>query len=190
MTDLAKFPGAVEARWSSGSPTLAVSGGIFLEGGQWGVWEGRLAVATLKDSRLRLFEFTPNGDFVSQVVVPELDGAFDRLRTPMMGPDGALYVTTSNGGGRDRILRIATEEVGEDPSEITEGDLEGRRLTLRLAGEDGTARSIEVRFGEGNRFEQTEKEAGTAPDGNASRSGTYTYEKTGLRMGTVRPGLR
>ena len=186
MTDLAKFPGAVEARWSSGSPTLAVSGGIFLEGGQWGVWEGRLAVATLRDSRLRLFEFTPNGDFVSQVVVPELDGAFDRLRTPMMGPDGALYVTTSNGGGRDRILRIATEEVGEDPSEITEGDLEGRRLTLRLAGEDGTARSIEVRFGEGNRFEQTEKEAGTAPDGNASRSGTYTYEKTGLRMGTVR----
>ena len=186
MTDLVKFPGAVEARWSSGSPTLAVSGGIFLEGGQWGVWEGRLAVATLRDSRLRLFEFTPNGDFVSQVVVPELDGAFDRLRTPMMGPDGALYVTTSNGGGRDRILRIATEEVGEDPSEITEGDLEGRRLTLRLAGEDGTARSIEVRFGEGNRFEQTEKEAGTAPDGNASRSGTYTYEKTGLRMGTVR----
>ena len=186
MTDLVKFPGAVEARWSSGSPTLAVSGGIFLEGKQWGVWEGRLAVATLRDSKLRLFEFTPNGDFVSQVVVPEFDGAFDRLRTPMMGPDGALYVTTSNGGGRDRILRIATEEVGEDPSEITEGDLEGRRLTLRLAGEDGTARSIEVRFGEGNRFEQTEKEAGTAPDGNASRSGTYTYEKTGLRMGTVR----
>ena len=25
----------------------------------------------------------------------------------MMGPDGALYVTTSNGGGNDRILRIA-----------------------------------------------------------------------------------
>ena len=186
MTDLAKFPDAVEARWSSGSPTLAVSGGIFLEGRQWGVWEGRLAVATLRDSRLRLFEFTPNGDFVSQVIVPELDGAFGRLRTPMMGPDGALYVTTSEGGGRDRILRIATEEVGEDPSEITEGDLEWRRLTLRLAGEDGTARSIEVRFGEGNRFEQTEKEAGTAPEGNASRSGTYTYEKTGLRMGTVR----
>ena len=110
MTDLVKFPDAVEAQWSSGSTTLATSGGIFLEGAQWGVWEGRLAVATLKDSKLRLFEFTPEGDFVSQVVVSELDGAYGRLRTPMMGPDGALYVTTSNGSGQDRILRIIKDE--------------------------------------------------------------------------------
>ena len=110
MTDLVKFPGAIEAQWSSGSTTLATSGGIFLEGAQWGVWEGRLAVATLKDSKLRLFEFTPEGDFVSQVVVSELDGAYGRLRTPMMGPDGALYVTTSNGSGQDRILRIIKDE--------------------------------------------------------------------------------
>ncbi len=110
MTDLVKFPDAVEAKWSSGSTTLATSGGIFLEGAQWGVWEGRLAVATLKDSKLRLFEFTPEGDFVSQVVVSELDGAYGRLRTPMMGPDGALYVTTSNGSGQDRILRIIKDD--------------------------------------------------------------------------------
>ena len=110
MTDLVKFPGAIEAQWSSGSTTLATSGGIFLEGAQWGVWEGRLAVATLKDSKLRLFEFTPEGDFVSQVIVSELDGAYGRLRTPMMGPDGALYVTTSNGSGQDRILRIIKDE--------------------------------------------------------------------------------
>ena len=106
MTDLVKFPGAVEAKWSSGSATLATSGAVFLEGGQWGVWEGRLAVATLRDSKLRLFEFTPDGAFVSQVILPELDGTFGRLRTPMLGPDGALYVTTSNGGGADRILRV------------------------------------------------------------------------------------
>ena len=109
MTDLEKFPDAVEAKWSSGSSILANSGGIFLEGEQWGVWEGRLAVATLKDRKLRLFEFTPDGAFVSQVIVPELDGTFGRLRTPMLGPDGALYVTTSNGGGADRILRIAED---------------------------------------------------------------------------------
>ena len=183
MTDRAKFPGAVEARWSSGSPTLAVSGGIFLEGSQWGIWEGRLAVATLRDNRLRLFEFTPEGDFVGQVVVPELDRSFGRLRTPMMGPDGALYVTTSNDGGRDLILRVAsaeaTEEVGDDPADLTEADLEDRRLTLNLTGEDGATRTFALRFGEGNRFEQTEL-------GAASRSGTFTYEKTGPRMGTVR----
>ncbi|MDE2667387.1 MAG: PQQ-dependent sugar dehydrogenase [Acidobacteriota bacterium] len=183
MTDRVKFPRAVEAKWSSGSPTLAVSGGIFLEGKQWGVWEGRLAVATLRDSRLRLFEFTSEGAFVGQVIVSELDRSYGRLRTPMMGPDGALYVTTSNGGGRDLILRVAsaesTEEVVDDPAELTEADLEDRRLTLNVAGEGGAARTLELRFGEGNRFEQTES-------GAASRSGTITYEKTGPRMGTVR----
>ena len=179
MTDRVKFPGAIEARWSSGSPTLAVSGGIFLEGRQWGTWEGRLAVATLRDSKLRLFEFTPEGHFVSQVIVPELDGAFGRLRTPMLGPDGALYVTTSNGGGRDRILRIASEEMVEDPADFTGTDLEGRRLTLRLAGDRGAGRTLELQFGAGDRFEQAES-------GAASRSGAFTYEKTGPDMGTVR----
>ena len=48
MTDLAKFPSARQARWSSGFPTLATSGAVFLDGPQWGEWEGRLAVATLK----------------------------------------------------------------------------------------------------------------------------------------------
>ena len=143
MTDRVKYPDAVEAKWSSGSPTLAVSGGIFLEGKQWGVWEGRLAVATLRDSRLRLFEFTPDGDFVSQVIVAELDRSYGRLRTPMMGPDGALYVTTSNGRGRDRILRIASEleVIEEDPEEFTEVDLEGRRLTLKTVGRGGACES-------------------------------------------------
>ena len=79
MTDLVKFPGAVEARWSSGSSTRATSGGIFLEGARWGVWEGRLAVATLKDRKLRLFEFTPQGALVSQVIVP---GVRRYLRPP------------------------------------------------------------------------------------------------------------
>ena len=76
----------------------------------------------------------------------------------------------------------------EDPSDFTEGDLEGRRLRLRLEGEEGSAGSLELRFGEGNRFEQIEsggQEAATRTEG-AARSGAYTYEKTGPHMGTVR----
>ena len=84
--------------------------------------------------------------------------------------------------------RTDTEEPDpEDPSDFTEGDLEGRRLTLRLEGEEGTAGSLELRFGEGNRFEQIEsvgEEAATRSEG-VSRSGAYTYEKTGPHMGTV-----
>ena len=132
MTDLVEYPDAVEAKWSSGSPTLATSGAIFLEGGQWGVWEGRLAVATLEDRKLRLFEFTPDGAFVSQVIVSELNGAFGRLRTPMMGPDGALYVSTSNGGGVDRILRIAED----DPLPVT------LKLTLSVIGENAGVSTV------------------------------------------------
>ena len=132
MTGLVKFPDAVEAKWSSGSPTLATSGGIFLQGDQWGVWEGRLAVATLRDSKLRLFEFTPEGGLVSQVVVPELDGDFGRLRTPMMDPDGALYVTTSNGSNSDRILRI----VKDDAVPVT------LKLTPEAIGETGGVSTV------------------------------------------------
>ena len=132
MTDLVEYPDAVEAKWSSGSPTLATSGAIFVEGNQWGVWEGRLAVATLRDSMLRLFEFTPDGAFVSQVIVSELDGTFGRLRTPMLGPDGALYVTTSNGGGVDRILRLAED----DPVPVT------LTLTPSSIGENGGVSTV------------------------------------------------
>ncbi len=143
MTDLVKFPGAIEARWSSGSSTLATSGGIFLEGAQWGVWEGRLAVATLKDSKLRLFEFTPEGDYVSQVVVPEFDGAYGRLRTPMMGPDGALYVTTSNGGGQDRILRVIKDEAIPVTLKLTPDSIgENGGVSTVMAGLDRASKVV------------------------------------------------
>ena len=76
----------------------------------------------------------------------------------------------------------------DDPSDFSGEDLEGRRLTLRLEGEEGTAGILELRFGEGNRFEQIEsggQEAATRAEG-AVRSGSYTYEKTGPGRGTVR----
>ena len=76
----------------------------------------------------------------------------------------------------------------DDPSDFSGEELEGRRLTLRQADADGTTRSLELRFGEGNRFEQIEsggQEAATRSEG-ASRSGSYTYERTGPGMGTVR----
>ena len=75
-----------------------------------------------------------------------------------------------------------------DPSDFTEGDLEGRRLRLRLEGEEGSATVIELRFGEGNRFEQIEsvgEQAATRAEG-AARPGSYAYEKTGPGRGTVR----
>ena len=105
MTDLKKYPGAIPAKYSSGSSTLATSGGIFLGGSNWRNWEGRLAVAALKNRQLYLFAFDENGEFQSRLSVPELKETYGRLRTPMMGPDGALYLTTSIGED-DMILKV------------------------------------------------------------------------------------
>ena len=134
MTDLAKFPSARQARWSSGFPTLATSGAVFLDGPQWGEWEGRLAVATLKTKSLRVFEFTEQGDFASQIVVPELDGSQGRLRTPVLGPDGALYIATSNKPGVDRILRVAANRAATGAPVINGAVQVGESLTADVSG--------------------------------------------------------
>ena len=149
MTDLERFPEAVEARWSSGQPTLATSGGIFVEGQQWDAWEGRLAVATLRTRSLRLFNFTPGGGgLVSEYSLPQLDRQFGRLRTPMMGTDGALYVTTSNNTsghfqdndeGIDRILRVYVYDAQADAT------LTG----LSLTGSDGNPVTVSPGFSTG-----------------------------------------
>ena len=109
MTDTVRYPRAQVARWSSGKPTLAVAGGTFLEGDHWGSRQGQLAVATLKNSQLYLFQFDQNGRLQDSLVVPELDQTYGRLRSLVIGPDQALYLTTSNGGGEDLVLRIRPE---------------------------------------------------------------------------------
>ena len=88
------------------------------------------------------------------------------------------------GEGRTGMEEAETE----DAADFTGEDLEGRRLTLRLEGEEGAAGIVELRFGEGNRFVQTEpirQEAVTRSEGTASRSGTYAYRRTGPHMGTI-----
>ena len=76
----------------------------------------------------------------------------------------------------------------DDPSNFAGEELEGRRLTLRITGEEGAAGSLELRFGGGSRFEQIESgsQQAAARSEGAARSGSYTYERTGPGMGTVR----
>lgn len=105
MTDLDAFPDAVEAVWSSGRPTHATSGAAFLKGPQWGDWQGSLAVAELKGSGVSVLRV--DGESATGVErMTELDGAHGRLRSLTLAPDGALWVTTSNGDGRDEVLRV------------------------------------------------------------------------------------
>lgn len=107
MTDLRRFPDAVPAVWSSGDATEAVSGATFLTGPQWGEFDGMLAVPALKGSKLLLFRLDPNGAVQEVLIPPELNDTHGRLRAARQGPDGALYVTTSN-GENDQVLRISS----------------------------------------------------------------------------------
>jgi glucose/arabinose dehydrogenase len=105
MTDLARFPDATMAAWSSGSPVEAVSGAAFISGGQWGTLDGVLAVGALRGEKLMLMTVGADGVVASVSVPPALDGAFGRIRAVRLAPDGTLFVSTSNGSD-DKVLRI------------------------------------------------------------------------------------
>jgi hypothetical protein len=72
---------------------------------------GHLFVAALRGTRVWVVPLNANGS--AGTPVPELQGTFGRLRTVAAGPDGFLWVTTSNRDGRgspvatdDRIVRV------------------------------------------------------------------------------------
>jgi len=76
-------------------------------------WKGSLMIATLGARHLHRVAFDPKSPNQVQVHEVYLRGDQGRLREAIMGPDGELYVTTSNCDGRgscppqqDKILRI------------------------------------------------------------------------------------
>lgn len=105
MTDLERFPDALPAVWQTGGMTEALCAAAFLEGEQWGALDGALVVTALKGAKLVVLSLDAAGA-VAEVAVPEaLDDEFGRLRAARLGPDGALYVTTTN-GENDKVLRV------------------------------------------------------------------------------------
>ncbi|MYF84797.1 MAG: hypothetical protein F4176_12060 [Acidimicrobiia bacterium] len=156
MTDLDAFPNAIEAKWQSGYAAIAPSGAVFLDGAQWGAWNGRLAVAVLKQQYLKVFEFADDGTWISEITAPELDQHYGRLRSPVLGPDGALYITTSNGSGDDRILQVfgpaaprldgpntvTYHHLGTDPVATFSAHNMDASVTWTLSGQDAAAFDI------------------------------------------------
>ena len=105
MTDHSLPGKQYDAAWSSGSKTLATSGGTFLRGANWGAWSGGLAVASLKDESLHILMFDTAGKLTDDIRVLALKGEYGRLRATVEGPDGSLYLTTSNGSD-DKIVKV------------------------------------------------------------------------------------
>ena len=104
--------GLVTPILNTGDDPWAPSGSDFYDGNKIPQWSGKYFVATLRGNHLHMIDFDLENNKVNSHQ-KLFDGEFGRLRDVATGPDGYLYVLTSNEDGRgapkindDRILRI------------------------------------------------------------------------------------
>jgi glucose/arabinose dehydrogenase len=109
MTDRSLPGKQVRARWKSGYPTLATSGADWLPESRssgWRSYRGTLAVAALKASRVLFMKFDRTGH-LQWVRVPASLTTQGRVRAVTTLPNGDMLVTTDNGSGNDKLLRVS-----------------------------------------------------------------------------------
>lgn len=98
----------------SGEETWAPSGAEYVQSGPW---EGSILFTGLAGESLHRVEFDPEDPGRVTGHREYLEGEYGRLRAVEQGPDGALYVLTSNRDGRgdpapedDRLLKVTPQE--------------------------------------------------------------------------------
>lgn len=110
---VAEDPSFTDPILSTGSDTWAPSGMTFYSASNIPEWTGKFLVATLRGRHLRVLDisFSPTVQVVSSTAF--FSDTYGRLRDVVQGPDGYVYVATSNQDGRgdpnpgdDKILRI------------------------------------------------------------------------------------
>jgi glucose/arabinose dehydrogenase len=96
--------------WQTAVPP---GGAAFYTGKDIPEWRGSLLVGTLRSQHLHRVKFSSGDPARVELHEVYFEGQAGRLREVIMGPDGALYLTTSNcdgrgrcDGERDRILRV------------------------------------------------------------------------------------
>jgi len=86
--------------WTSATPPAGMA-----------FWNSDLFVATLRSQALIRIKLTPSGNTYEATDIDRLfaddwyRGIYGRLRDAVVGPDGALYILTSNHDGRGRALK-------------------------------------------------------------------------------------
>ena len=99
----------------SGSSTWAPSGMVFYDSEKISSLNGKFLVGSLRGQHLMVLDIAQDGSLISEEKM--FEGEFGRIRTAQIGPDGVLYLLTSN-GDNDKIIRISEVEL-EDVTKFT-----------------------------------------------------------------------
>ena len=105
MTDTESFPDAMQPIWENNGWSQGTSSAAFLEGSQWGAWEGALVVGIMGigfggtpiGQRIDVIELNEDASAVVDVTEMTLPVPSGRFRSVVTGPDGALYVAQDAG---------------------------------------------------------------------------------------------
>lgn len=91
------------------TPALAPTGIVAYQGDTFPQWQGKLFFSSLSGTQLRMLTLAADGSIAKDEVI--INGTYGRIRDVSVGPDGKIYIATSNRDGRgspavndDRIL--------------------------------------------------------------------------------------
>ncbi len=104
MTDTATYPDAMPPAWNNNGLSQGTSSAAYLEGAQWGEWEGQLAVGimgigfggTAVGMRIDVIDVAEDGTSAAAEAM-SLPMAAGRFRSLVLGPDGNLYAAVDGG---------------------------------------------------------------------------------------------
>ena len=113
MTDFETYPDAMKPLWTNDGYSQGISSAAFLQGEQWGDWNGRLVVSFLGigfggtpvGMRINVIDLNPDGPVIEDITEMPLPAGAARFRGMELGPDGALYVVIDEGA----VHRFAAE---------------------------------------------------------------------------------
>lgn len=105
MTDYETYPDAMRPLWTNNNYSQGISSTAFLEGEQWGDWNGRLVVSFLGigfgdtpvGQRINVIDLMPWGPTIMHNTEMPLPAGPARFRGLVMGPDGSLYTAVDEG---------------------------------------------------------------------------------------------
>jgi glucose/arabinose dehydrogenase len=104
MTDTETYPDAMLPAWTTNGLSQGTSSAAFLEGDQWGDWDGRMVVGimgigfggTPVGQRIDLIKLSEDGKSAEVETLP-FPSAAGRFRSVVQGPDGSLYTAVDEG---------------------------------------------------------------------------------------------